>query len=68
MPTRISETRPFLQRFGVARALDRDLRSGGFDFAAIIGRQPECRGADVLVQARQFGGAGDGDHPRLLGE
>src|SRR5438034_3663703 len=68
MPTRISETRPFLQCFGVARALDGDLRGGRFDFAAIIGRQPDCRGADVLFQACQFCGTRDGDHPRLLGQ
>src|SRR5207249_3769862 len=30
--------------------------------------QPDCRGADVLFQACQFGGTRDGGHPRLLGQ
>src|SRR5689334_22217280 len=68
MPMRISEPRPFLEVFGIARALDRDLRGGTVDLTQVVGREPERRGAEVLVQALQLGRAGDRHDPRLLGE
>src|SRR5438552_7950383 len=68
MPMRMSETGPFLQLLGVPRPLDRDVRGGALDLAEIVRGQPDCRGADVLFQARQFGRARDWYDPRLSGQ
>jgi hypothetical protein len=58
---------PF-EMLGVAGALRRDLRGGVLDLAEITGHQLKVGGADVLVEALQPPGAGNGDDPGLLGE
>src|SRR6266508_1049620 len=63
-----SEAGPFLQRFGVARALDRDVRRGGCDVAEVVGRQLDRDGADVLIESCELRGPGNRRDPWLLGE
>src|SRR6185369_8032621 len=63
-----SAARQSLQAFGVPGPLHRDFRGGAIDLTEIVRRQPERRGADVLVQAMKLRRARDGNDPRLLRE
>jgi hypothetical protein len=58
----------FLDMFGVASSLHRDLRGRGLDLAEVVGRQSDGGRSQVLVQAMQLRGTRDGDDPGLLGE
>src|SRR5438105_341737 len=66
IPTRTSETRPFLQRFGVSRPMNFDLRGSAIDLTEIVGRELDGCCSDVLLETRQLRRAGDGNDPRLL--
>src|SRR6185437_6600438 len=57
-----------LHGFGIALALYMDFRCGGIDLAQIIGSKFDVRSAEVLLEAMDFGCAGDRDDPRLLSE
>jgi len=52
--------------FGIPGTLQGDLRGGGVDIAEIVRRELYGNCAEVLVQALQPPGAGDGNNPRLL--
>jgi hypothetical protein len=58
-----SATSQSLQVFGVSGPLHRDLRGGALDVAEIVRRELDGNCADVLVQALQLAGAGDGNNP-----
>src|SRR5437773_862772 len=54
------------QVFRVASALHRDLRGSALDVAEVVGREFDGNRTDVLLQAREPPGAGDGNNPGLL--
>jgi hypothetical protein len=43
-----------------------DLRFGVINLTEIVGREFNSRCSDILLEARQLRGAGDGNDPRLL--
>jgi hypothetical protein len=51
-----------------AGAFEGDLGGGGIDFAEVFGGEFDGGCAEVLFEAREFPGAGDGSEPGLLGE
>lgn len=57
-----------LHVLGVAGTLDVDLGGGGLDLLEVgVGEGEVCR-SGVLREPGEPAGAGDGDHPRLLGK
>src|SRR5262249_15331491 len=65
-PVSLSATGHSLQLFRISSSLHRNLRGGDIDLTEILRRQLDSNGSDVLLQAMQLPGAGDGDNPGLL--
>src|ERR1017187_8592850 len=57
-----------LDVFGISSALHSDLRGGAVDVTEIVRGKFDGRCSDVLLEARQFRGAWDGNNPRPLGK
>jgi hypothetical protein len=57
------EDRRFLDMFRISGALDRNLRSGAFDFAQVIWGELDRNRSDIFIQARQLRRARDRNNP-----
>ena len=58
----------FLQRFGIAGALDGDLGACDIQLVDFFGRKCDVDSADVFFEAMQLCRTGDGDDPRFLSQ